>query len=132
MTIFEIPCFVQIEDKDKRKDVYNYLHEIGYKKSDRNCWELNKIIIARITHIQTSMGFMNRSFIDCGTNIPMFKALAALRDDSDYMQWFTDDYRLEWVRCNIDEPFECCIYPADVCDWHKATPAEIVEHFKDK
>lgn len=30
----------------------------------------------------------NRGLIDCGTNEELFFALAALRDDSDYMQWF--------------------------------------------
>ena len=28
------------------------------------------------------------SIIDCGTNEELFIAIAALRDDSDYMQWF--------------------------------------------
>ena len=35
--------------------------------------------------------------IDCGTNEILFLSLAALRDDSDYMQWFMNNYGY----CNI-------------------------------
>lgn len=29
-------------------------------------------------------------FIDCRSNLPLFKSVTAVRDDSDYMQWFID------------------------------------------
>lgn len=70
--------------------------------------------------------------IDCGTNEELFLALAALRDDVDTYQWFTDGK--EWFQCQYlkagmhyqDKPeilFE---------KWHKATVNELIEHFKEK
>lgn len=69
--------------------------------------------------------------IDCGTNEVLFIALAALRDDTDKFQWFTDSKK--WFQCQYlkvgmhyhDKPeilFE---------KWHKATVNELVEHFKE-
>ena len=71
-------------------------------------------------------------FIDCGTNEDLFLALAALRDDIDIHQWFTDGK--EWFQCRFlkvgmhyyDKPeilFE---------RWHKATVEELIEHFRGK
>lgn len=67
--------------------------------------------------------------VDCGTNEDLFLALAALRDDIDENQWFTDGK--EWFQCRFlkvgmhyyDKPeilFE---------RWHKATVEELIEHF---
>ena len=63
--------------------------------------------------------------IDCGTNEELFLALAALRDDSDYMQWFTDGKL--WEKSNNDLPSHYM-----QLEGHKATVEEIIEHFKDK
>ena len=71
------------------------------------------------------------NIIDCGTNEELFLAIAALRDDTDDNQWFTDSK--EWFQCQYlkvgmhyhDKPeilFE---------KWHKATVNELVEHFKE-
>lgn len=61
--------------------------------------------------------------IDCGTNEELFLALAALRDDSDYMQWFTDGKL--WEKSNNDLPSHYM-----QLEGHKATVEEIIEHFK--
>lgn len=62
-------------------------------------------------------------FIDCGANEELFLAIAALRDDTDKYQWFTDGDL--WFKCG-DE----------VCDEgrkiHKASVDELIEHFKTK
>lgn len=73
-----------------------------------------------------------RGYIDCGTNKELFLAIAALRDDIDIDQWFTDGK--EWFQCQYlkagmhyqDKPeilFE---------KWHKASVNELIEHFKEK
>ena len=69
--------------------------------------------------------------IDCGTNEDLFLALAALRDDSDYMQWFI------WKEY---DKFKQCLYDKYVkshwddnqigTNYRKATSAELIEHFK--
>ena len=70
------------------------------------------------------------SFIDCGTNEELFLAIAALRDDTDENQWFTDGYH--WEIC----PDEVAYINAWIDKYgfspHKATVEELIEHFKEK
>lgn len=69
-------------------------------------------------------------FINCGTNEELFLAIAALRDDSDRFQWFTND--VFWIKCSqidlkndLDNNYEeFC-----VADFHKATVEELIKHF---
>ena len=77
--------------------------------------ELNRFVIG------------NPTYIDCGENEDLFLAIAALRDDSDIHQWFTDG--ILWELCGVDE--------ASYYGWknvykrvfHKATVEELIEHF---
>ena len=69
--------------------------------------------------------------IDCGTNEELFLSIAALRDDSDKFQYFTNG--VFWIKCSqlelkheLDNNYEeFC-----VADFHKATVEELIEHFK--
>ena len=80
--------------------------------------------------------------IDCGTNEELFLAIAALRDDTDENQWFTNGE--EWA---YHPKTECCspcntVYrtlafdsiPKDtnMGNYHKATVEELIKHFKEK
>jgi len=80
--------------------------------------------------------------IDCGTNEELFLAIAALRDDTNENQWFTNGE--EWA---YHPKTECCspcntVYrtlafdyiPKDtnMVNYHKATVKELIEHFKEK
>ena len=68
--------------------------------------------------------------IDCGENEELFLALATLRDDNDYMQWFTDGK--SWYQDKVND-IEVLKYGAGKpIDFHKATVEEIIEHFKDR
>lgn len=68
--------------------------------------------------------------IDCRSNPQLFKAITAIREENDYIQWFTDGY--SWELCKIES--------ADIQLWieyyrtfpHKATISELQEHFKLK
>lgn len=70
------------------------------------------------------------SFIDCGTNEELFLAIAALRDDTNENQWFTDGYH--WEICPDEVAY--------INDWidkygfspHKAIVEELIAHFKGK
>ena len=71
-----------------------------------------------------------KEYIDCGTNEELFLALASLRDDSDYMQWFTNGEK--WLQ-NQQNYIEIIHYGAsNPINFHKATIEEIIDHFKDK
>lgn len=77
-------------------------------------------------------------FIDCGTNEELFLAIAALRDDTNYMQWFvcTSDYKefdgKEWKVGDFD--LNTCLddFNNILPNWRKATVNELIQHFKEK
>lgn len=85
---------------------------------------------------ETTLEYLkNRGVIDCEENEDLFLALAALRDDTDFLQWFVWDktiltnkkgkWMLSYVGNMRKDMIEQGIY-------HKATPEELIEHFKDK
>lgn len=92
--MFTQSCFIRKNTSELR----NKLEELGYttstickggniatssilgKYSIISDWQLN----STNPHITWNNGHR----IDCGTNEELFLAIASLRDDSDYMQWF--------------------------------------------
>lgn len=77
-----------------------------------------------------------KGFIFKRISKPTFLALAALREDSDYMQFFTNGNH--WYICEANRIENSSLFDKeyklqikDGCDYHKATAEEIIEHFKD-
>ena len=85
--------------------------------------------------------------VDCGTNEELFLAIAALRDDSNYMQWFIADSILSVSYGDsigndhyFTEPKGIMFFWDENWDnatiisgrYHKATVDELIEHFKIK
>ena len=70
------------------------------------------------------------SLIDCGMNEELFLAIAALRDDTDKYQWFTDGNK--WILCPEIKFSTYWVNDIDVNldAIHKATVNELIEHFK--
>ena len=70
--------------------------------------------------------------VDCGTNEELFLAIAALRDDTDKNQWFTDGDL--WFKCGDEMCDETIDYYLNEYSrkLHKATVNELIEHFKEK
>lgn len=83
--------------------------------------------------------------IDCGTNENLFLAIAALRDDSNYMQWFITDSPLSVSYDDsigndhyFTEPKGSMFFwdenwnHATIISgsYHKATVEELINHFK--
>ncbi len=78
-----------------------------------------------------SLNDMFTKATNCGTNEELFLAIAALRDDSDKHQWFTDG--VYWVKSelnswssNINKYDEDSLYR----DFYKATVDELIKHFR--
>ena len=68
--------------------------------------------------------------VNCGTNEELLLAIAALRDDSDKHQWFTND--VFWIKCSqIDLKHDLDNNYEEFCvaDFHKATVEELIKHF---
>lgn len=131
------PCFI----KKNTPELRNKLEELGYNRYPR--WMADwsdddsryTYLVADVlyyTYPKEPTKPKNGEYIDCGTNEELFLALAALRDDTDKNQWFTNtnDY---WYKC-IDNKFSKetadWVSCASADKWHKATAKEIIEHFK--
>lgn len=74
--------------------------------------------------------------IDCGTNEELFLTIAALRDDTDDNQWFTNG-KGDWgmYRDGSDGNLPGMDFfgmpnDFDLSHYHKATVNELIEHFK--
>lgn len=88
--------------------------------------------------VQACNGLVStKTIIDCGTNEEMFLALAALRDDTDYMQWFIcgdneSMFKVDKPDMSVEKYIHEYMDGWDTEGYRKATAEEIVEHFKDK
>lgn len=97
--------------------------------------ELTPIYISTDTEVDN---YIEAGCIDCGENEQLFLALAALRDDSDKFQWFCDDELGEYKSlffCKYDDVEQHIHNEMDGWDcegFHKATPEDLIEHFKEK
>lgn len=134
---FTTSCFVRVENPEKRKELIEWLEGIGYKFLMRGL-ESNVLyvdvtsgcLLCAFESPVTQSEMVSKGYIDCGDNIELFKALAAMNDENDREQWFTDGYHFELCPTN----------KADMVAWHmmyrtkprKATAEEIVEYFKNK
>lgn len=69
--------------------------------------------------------------IDCGENESLFLAIAAIRNDSDIYQWFTDGEN--WIYCEGSSiAGHLAYYDTEINPdtLHKATVNELINHFK--
>ena len=101
---FTTPCFIRTNTQELRRG----LKELGYFNNSPQ-WTNNCSIIWAYQYPMKGFDTPNYviadsfdipfdkhsalcgKFIDCGTNEELFLAIAALRDDSNYMQWFITD-----------------------------------------
>nr|DAF50689.1 MAG TPA: hypothetical protein [Myoviridae sp. ct04y17] len=133
---FTTPCFIRKNTQELRRG----LKELGYFNNSPQ-WTNNCSIIWAYQYPMKGFDTPNYviadsfdipfdkhsalcgKFIDCGTNEELFLAIAALRDDTDKYQWFTDGDL--WFKCGD----EVCNEGRKI---HKATVNELIEHFKIK
>ena len=120
-------------------DVYKKLDELGYRLFGA---ELNKdlCIFTGPEYGLYSIEFFSNiphpdetDSVDYGTNEELFLAIAALRDDTDKYQWFTDGDK--WIQCPEILFSTYWVYndvDVNLDAIHKATVDELIEHFKTK
>jgi hypothetical protein len=137
---FTTPCFVRVENPEKRNNLREWAKNIGYNfvdvagiESDYSDPQPYIEVFPHSFRSTTPQGnsfyVASRKAIDCGENTELLKALAAMNDENDREQWFTDGYHFELCPTN----------KADMVAWHmmyrtkprKATAEEIVEYFKN-
>ena len=127
---FTTPCFVRVENPEKRKELIEWLESLGYRleylrndgvavlTSENRVYVYGEVVYEIIKS--------DYDTIDCGENIGMFKALAAMNDENDREQWFVSNEGSEWAICKK----MLNVYSGVLC--RKATAEEIVEYFKNK
>lgn len=150
---FTTPCFIRKNTEELRKR----LQELGYIKNSPvwtdNChiiwayqysqekgFDIPHYVMANAFDIPFDKhSLLCGKFIDCGVEEDLFLAIAALRDDSNYMQWFicTEDYiespAKEWKVGDWD--LNTCpdvTYEQQLPHWRKATVEELINHFDNK
>ena len=127
---FTTPCFVRVENPEKRKELTEWLESLGYRleylrndgvavlTSENRVYVYGEVVYEIIKS--------DYDTIDCGANIELFKALAAMNDENDREQWFVSNEGSVWAICK--EMLN--VYSGVLC--RKATVEEIVEYFKNK
>lgn len=137
---FTQPCFIRKNTAELRKKI----EELGYKLNHGKAWG-KYLATFRFTDTKEWRYVASPEWdlknnpdknvaIDCGENEDLFLALAALRSDSDYMQWFTNG--IMWYQCEATVFENCSLFDneygtqiKDGHDYHKATVPEILKHF---
>lgn len=140
---FTTPCFVRFNTSFLRE----FLRNIGYADNFGEELNMGKQMIFAIPGVPnltepcyecTDHWHGNRINdkipVDCGRNADMFEALAALRSDSDFMQYFkANDNTGDIVLC-LEQTFDASRYEVDDFGrrrtWSKMTVNDIIKHFK--
>lgn len=124
---FTTSCFIRKNTEELRKK----LEDIGYKNACSSNY--HDIIYTDAEHgvyfTMFSSNIIDDEFAyDCGENEELFLAIAALRDDNNYMQWFTDGNH--WYQNKINDREVERFGAGDPIGYHKATVEELINHFK--
>lgn len=144
---FTTPCFIRKNTPELREK----LKRIGVRpfllNEELNSWGDNiKVFGWEMVAFSCSDSLNDcKDYIDCGTNEELFLAIAALRDDSNYMQWFITDSPLSVSHDDsigndhyFTEPKGSMFFwdenwnHATIISgsYHKATVEELINHFK--
>lgn len=128
---------------DNTPENREWLEKIGYKvKSYESDDTLIWAQLRGIAYTEKELPNDNRT-VNCVDNDPLFRAVTAIRDDSDYMQlfvWdvniFTKDYEnliLEKGSFELSEDKDFIgVYYDYPKEAHKATLDELINHFKQE
>lgn len=143
---FTTPCFVRVENPEKRKELIEWLEWIGYKFLMRGL-ESNVLyvdvtsgcLLCAFESPVTQSEMVSKGYIDCGENTELFKALAAMNEWNDLKQWYayteypTNEGKNGVRKFVFNEPARFDSF-VDVPSgyYRKATAEEIVEYFKNK
>lgn len=144
---FTTPCFIRLNTNLIRDNLYNLGYTHIYREDDNHrdfilCYEGNFYLHYKNNYVMNhGHPLKKKGSIDCGTSTQLFLAIAALNDDTDYMQWFTngEDFILcdrdDWVDmysvlCSGVSPIYIKSYMKKLDKYHKATVPELIDHLK--
>lgn len=139
---FSTPAFIRKNTPELRKKLekLGYNHSTDVIEDERFCIATSPVNCNYHIIIKGAFDATNpyRTWncagrIDCGTNEELFLAIAALRDDTDKNQWFTDGDK--WILCPEIKFSSYWVYndiDVNLDVIHKTTVNELIEHFKIK
>lgn len=138
---FTTPCFIRKNTPELRKKLeelgYSYGKPEYYIDDDDNkydfimCHNGRFFLLSQANHvIRNGHPLKKHGSINCETDEELFLGIAALRDDTDDSQWFTDGE--DWFLCQyLKVGMHYQDKPEILFDkWHKASVDELIEHFK--
>ncbi len=140
---FKTPCFVRVRERAKRYELIKWLEATGrcseiWDEGDEYwCALANDTPEHNFTSLPARQ-FELSHYYDCGTDIELFKALAAMNDENDREQWFVCIKQPAiWRFClpTVGDMVPHNTANAQFIDcenFRKATAEEIVEHFKNR
>lgn len=132
---FTTQCFIH----KNTADIRNGLKGLGYYCNPYSGWHNLFTCVFGINSVYSLDDYDTNGLkeidglIDCGTNGGLFPAIAALRDDTDKNQWFTDGDK--WILCpetKFSTYWVCYHIDVNTDTVHKAAVDELIEHFKIK
>ena len=130
--MFKQNCFIRKNTKELRSKLSSLDLNLNHGKAWGKClcvfetedskeW---RYVASPLSELEDMPNYKNS--IDCGDNEDLFLAIAALSDDNNEHQWYTDGTR--WCFNKLKPKYEWMIDDS----WHKATVEELIEHFKNK
>lgn len=128
--MFTTPCFIKIKNDQQRKEVVEWLEKIGYRNygNPMQIIDFSKVFTTIDGYyLPYNIKIFDNSWHNCNDNYKLFKALSALRDDSDYMQWFTDEEH--WELCPDSDAYIKAWEDRYEMSPHKATVDELKNKF---
>lgn len=123
--MFTQSCFIRKDTQELR----DKLKEIGLEPHPcimpKACAFL---FVNRGFYSQNEIGYQEEieKAIDCGENEELFLAIAALRDDDDFMQYFKAAEADRLLLCRVKYIEDCTTFHEL---YRKLTPEELIEHF---
>lgn len=159
--MFTQRCFI----RKNNQELIKYLESLGRKIYDghrdylySDCYEISSFDKEILNYKENPFRNAFQKYIDCGTNEELFKAIAALSDNTDIYQWFTDgnvfifndskrnwhdEVKAEFESYGVNQPFKTSsefVYKYDnikavynqMLSCKKATVQELIEYFKNK
>lgn len=120
---FTTPCYVLVPQDKERDNLIKWLKEIGYKPH-KYLW--GSYVVVEDDKAYCPLEIHNYNRINCGFNIELFKAIAALSDETDRDQFFVveNNNKKEMILANSDAAFDYIFSHNN----HKATIDEIIDY----
>lgn len=134
---FITPCFVRVDNEESKARLISWILDIGNSYREDASGYIISCLGSRYENIHYAIPYsLVENLVDCGDNIELFKALAAMNDDNCREQWFV-------AKCDINDHGVILWHERDLGLYdevvealrdlfRKASVEELINHFKSK